>query len=336
MTERISLAEAYNNKDVITQIAILKDKLDSIPDADLTNVVLKTGDQVIDGEKTFNDPIVANGGVVFANSGIHVNGTLEVDGDIIQNGSAYETHAEQVFTKNDLIVTREDAVGGIAAGQLSGIRVKKYDGVSDLNLGVDAAGIMRVGDLGSEQPLATRDEEASMTSGALVKWDGVNKKMIAPASNIGDDDHPVKVVGGELVPVTKNVNISDCYNICLKDTSHTQNENNWKNVAFTTLSQNTAPADVAEVSSNTFVTIKKKSLVIVTASLFGNGTYGVSVSVGGNRDQSAIASQSKADVTTIATVNANTVIVAGGYGSFSSPQNYGDGNKLKIAIFPLE
>lgn len=210
MAERISLAEAYNNKDVVTQIAILKDKLDSIPDADLTNVVLKTGDQVIDGEKTFNDPIVANGGVVFANSGIHVNGTLEVDGDIIQNGSAYETHAEQVFTKTDLIVTREDAIGGIAAGQLSGIRVKKYDGVSDLNLGVDSGGIMRVGDPGSEQPLATREEAANMTSGALVKWDGVNNRMIAPASNIGSDTKPVKIVGGvpsevanALVPETR-------------------------------------------------------------------------------------------------------------------------------------
>lgn len=205
MTERISLAEAYNNKDVITQIAILKDKLDSIPDADLTNVVLKTGDQVIDGEKTFNDPIVANGGVVFANSGIHVNGTLEVDGDIIQNGSAYETHAEQVFSKNDLIVTREDAIGALAAGTLSGIRVKKYDGVSDLNLGVDSAGIMRVGDLGQEQPLATREEAANMTSGALVKWDGVNNRMIAPASNVGSDAKPVKVVGGELIPVAKDL-----------------------------------------------------------------------------------------------------------------------------------
>ena len=199
MTERISLAEAYNNKDVITQIAILKDKLDSIPDADLMNVVLKTGDQVIDGKKTFNDPIVANGGVVFANSGIHVNGTLEVDGDIIQNGSAYETHAEQVFSKNDLIVTREDAIGAISVGQLSGIRVKKYDGVSDLNLGVDSDGVMRVGNIADEQPLATRDEAAAMTSGALVKWDGVNKKMIAPKSSVGSDVRPIKIVDG--IPV---------------------------------------------------------------------------------------------------------------------------------------
>ena len=203
--ERISLREAYDNRDVIIQLAILRDKLDSIPDADLMNVVLKTGDQIISGEKTFNDEIIANGGVNFANSGIHVNGTLEVDGDIIQNGSAYETHAEQVFSKNDLIVTREDAIGGIASGQLSGIRVKKYNGADDLNLGVDNLGVMRVGDLGDEQPLATRDEASAMTSGALVKWDSVNKKMIAPASNVGGNTKPLKEVGGELVPVDNDL-----------------------------------------------------------------------------------------------------------------------------------
>ena len=215
--ERISLKEAYDNRDVIIQLAILRDKLDSIPDADLTNVVLKTGDQIIDGKKTFNeqmtvngkiianDQIVANGGVLFANNGLTVNGTLQVDGDIIQNGSAYDTHAEQVYTTNDLIVTRDGAVGGIAAGQLSGIRVKKYNGVDDLNLGVDNLGVMRVGDLGDEQPLATRDEASAMTSGALVKWDGVNKKMIAPASNVGNNNKPLKEVGGELVAVDNDL-----------------------------------------------------------------------------------------------------------------------------------
>ena len=215
MTERISLAEAYNNKDVVTQIAILKDKLDSIPDADLTNVVLKTGDQVIDGEKTFNDPIVANGGVVFANSGIHVNGTLEVDGDIIQNGSAYETHAEQVYSVNDLIVTRDGQITGLAPGDMSGFHVKKYNGVDDSCLGVDSTGTMRVGDVGSEQPLMTRDETADMTSGNLVVWDGVNEKAItgstpssdlvtSSAANVGDNEHPVKIVNH--VPVAVNQN----------------------------------------------------------------------------------------------------------------------------------
>ena len=68
----------------------------------------------------------------------------------------------------------------------------------------------RVGDLGDEQPLATRDEASDMTSGALVKWDGVNEKMIAPASNVGDDTHPLKIVNGIPVQIA-NALTSDSY-----------------------------------------------------------------------------------------------------------------------------
>ena len=40
-----------------------------------------------------------------------------------------------------------------------------------------------------------------MTSGALVKWDGVNQKLVTSASNVGSDTQPVKIVGGEPVQV---------------------------------------------------------------------------------------------------------------------------------------
>ena len=191
MTERISLVEAYNNRDVIAQLVRLRDNVDELmnilkdidPNGDLTNVVTKTGDQTIDGVKTFIGQIVA-------------------DCDIIQNGAAYETHAEQVFSVNDYIVTRDGQITGLALGDLSGFHVKKYNGVDDSRLGVDSTGTMRVGDVGSEQPLATRDEAADMVSGAYVRWDGVNLKLIAPDVNTGDDTHPVKFVDGAPVAVT--------------------------------------------------------------------------------------------------------------------------------------
>ena len=56
--------------------------------------------------------------------------------------------------------------------------------------------------INDEQPLATRDEVADMTSGALVKWDGVNEKLITSSANVGDDTHPVKIVSGAPVAVT--------------------------------------------------------------------------------------------------------------------------------------
>ena len=167
MTERISLVEAYNNRDVIAQLVRLRDNVDELmnilkdldPNGDLTNVVTKTGDQTIDGVKTFIGQIVA-------------------DCDIIQNGAAYETHAEQVYSVNDYIVTRDGQITGLAPGDLSGFHVKKYNGVDDSRLGVDNTGTMRVGDVGSEEPLMTRDEAANLTSGDVLLWDGVNQRAI--------------------------------------------------------------------------------------------------------------------------------------------------------------
>lgn len=191
---RISLKEAYDNRDVIAWLVKHEDEINELmnilkdidPSGDLTNVVTKTGDQTIDGIKTFIGKIVA-------------------DCDIIQNGGNYETHAEQVFTTNDYIVMRDGAVSGLGQGQFSGFQVKKYDGVDDGRLVIDSSGVARVGDVGDEQPLATRDEAADMTSGAFVKWDNVNQKMIAPASNVGSDKKPVKIVGGEAVSVAEEL-----------------------------------------------------------------------------------------------------------------------------------
>ena len=172
MTERISLVEAYDNRDVIAQLVRLRDNVDELlnilkdidPNGDLTNVVTKTGDQTIDGVKTFIGQIVA-------------------DCDIIQNGAAYETHAEQVYSVNDYIVTRDGQITGLGSGDLSGFHVKKYNGIDDSRLGVDNTGTMRVGDVGSEEPLMTRDEAANLNSGDVLLWDGVNLKAIGQAKD---------------------------------------------------------------------------------------------------------------------------------------------------------
>ena len=204
MTERISLIEAYDNRDVIAQLVRLRDEVDELlnilrdidPDGDLTNVVTKTGDQTIDGVKTFIGKIVA-------------------DCDIIQNGAAYETHAEQVYTTKDYIVLRDGALGGLSVGDFSGLRVNKYDSVNDGHLVMDRDGVARVGDVNDEQPLMTRDESADMTSGNFILWDGVNLKAITsslgPGSvikgsgNIGSDTYPVKIVDGAPVAVTNEL-----------------------------------------------------------------------------------------------------------------------------------
>ena len=201
---RISLKEAYDNRDVIAWLVKHEDAIDELqnilrdidPNGDLTNVVTKTGDQVIDGRKTFIGEIIA-------------------DCDIIQNGAMYETHAEQIYSHNDYLIMRDGQLNGLSAGSYSGLQVKKYNGSDDVRMVVDNTGIMRVGDINDEKPLMVRDETGDMTSGNFVLWDGVNQKAItsslAPggvitgSGNIGSDLKPIKIVNGVATAVANSL-----------------------------------------------------------------------------------------------------------------------------------
>ncbi len=108
-----------------------------------------------------------------------VDGDLTVNGDIIQNGSAYETHAEKLYTKKDIIITRDGAVSALSAGDFTGIQATKYDGTNDGQLVFDKDGEARVGDVGDTQPLLTRDEIADLTNGNPLVWDATNKKAVS-------------------------------------------------------------------------------------------------------------------------------------------------------------
>ena len=133
-----------------------------------------------------------------------INGTLQVNGDIIQQGAAYETHAEKVYTTNDYIYMRDGAVGGLGSGDYAGFQVKKYDGTNDGRLVIDNTGTARVGDVGDEQPLLTREESANLNNGALLKWDGVNAKAVDEGT-VGSDTKPLKSVNGVLTPVSNDL-----------------------------------------------------------------------------------------------------------------------------------
>ena len=141
-----------------------------------------------------------------------INGTLQVNGDIIQQGTAYETHAEKVYTTNDYIYMRDGAVGGLAAGDYAGFQVKLYDGVNDGRLVIDNSGVARVGDVGDEQPLLTREESADLNDGEILTWDaadskavGISNNFIQGTGNIGTDTKPIKIVNGIATPVTNDL-----------------------------------------------------------------------------------------------------------------------------------
>lgn len=125
-----------------------------------------------------------------------INGTLTVNGDIVQNGKTYETHAEKLFTSNDEIITREGAVGGLGAEEYTGIQAQKYDGTNNGRLGFNAMGEARVGDIGDEQPLLTRDELENLQTGQVLTWDGDNLKAIGSNEYVKNTDYATKTSVG--------------------------------------------------------------------------------------------------------------------------------------------
>lgn len=132
-----------------------------------------------------------------------INGTLTINGDIVQNGSSYETHAEQVYTRDDLIITRDGAVGGLSENEVTGVKALKYDGTNNSILGVRSDGTAVVGDEnGVLEPLATRKEDNLMQNGKLVKW---NSSTLQLETDDGNEVIKSTYLTGTQKPISSTV-----------------------------------------------------------------------------------------------------------------------------------
>lgn len=109
---------------------------------------------------------------------ISITGDAVIGGDLTVNGTYYTVHAEHVYTEDDYIIMRDGATTGLGSGDFSGFQVKLYDGVNDGRLVIDNTGTARVGDVGDEQPLLTRDESADLTDGDILIWDATDSKAV--------------------------------------------------------------------------------------------------------------------------------------------------------------
>lgn len=133
-------------------------------------------------------------------AGQTINGTLTVNGDIVQNGDSYETHAEQVYTKNDTIILREGAVGGLGLNQYAGFEAEKYDGENTGVLGFGADGVARVGDKGNEQPLLTRQESEDLNNGDVMVWNSETNRAEGSGDYVKKTDYATYTTPGLMRP----------------------------------------------------------------------------------------------------------------------------------------
>lgn len=144
--------------------------------------------QIIDANKNVDIKLPENIAVTNQNNNFTtsqtINGTLTINGDIVQNGTSYETHAEQVYTSNDIITLREGAVGGLEEGKYAGFEAEKYDGENVGVLGFGADGVARVGDKGNEQPLLTRQESSDLVDGSVLTWDSETNRAVGSSDYV--------------------------------------------------------------------------------------------------------------------------------------------------------
>ena len=183
-------------------------------------------------------------------SGGTFTGDVTVQGDFTVEGTSYETHTEQLFTKKDEIITRDGASTGLASGEYTGLRAKKYDGTNDGRLVFDSTGTARVGDIGDEEPLATREEASNMIDGALLEWDGTNKRIKSSTKSVAVIDDTVS-------------SPTSAYSSQKVDAIHADLENNVYNFTITeTKSVTSATASVvltANSSSNPITLVNGKT-----------------------------------------------------------------------------
>lgn len=235
------LAKMFNNTIGWMQALVIKvygnlngisSEPENVQRSDIVNALEKMRTDNNAAERTISDGkyLPFSGGTVTGNLAVTgetdlkkttVDGDLQVNGNITESGEAYETHAEQIYTKSDLIVSRDGAVAALSPEEYSGILVRKADGTNDVAIAVDSDGNARVGNYelvivysengthffsdpeltnpvtipagitprplagvanryyyaGTDdtQPIATREEESSMSDGYGVTWNATKK-----------------------------------------------------------------------------------------------------------------------------------------------------------------
>lgn len=148
-----------------------------------------------------------------------VNGNIKVDGAITQRGKNYIVDAELIQSTNNYIRLRYLNPLPLNDGEYTGIEAKNYNGINDGRLVFDNKGIARVGDVGDEQPLATREENP--TDGRFMRYKASEYRLISDwiyPSDVNTTDYTLEDITDDRQLTTKEyvdrqVNKSGLYRV---------------------------------------------------------------------------------------------------------------------------
>lgn len=326
-----------NNKDTI-EISASTDAAHS----NHTLLSISPESVTINGEKIVTESDIPNDYVTIdttqtINADKTIVGNLTVQGNITQNGSDYITHAEKIYTNNDYIIMREGATGGLGSGY-SGFEVIKYNGTDNGRLAIGADGVARVGDVGDEQPLATR-EETPLNNG-FAKWDDTNKKFVTTTISSNDlTDKASLATATDLNALTARVGTNETNITNLQ----TQVSENADDIA-------TNMADIASLQTSKQNTLTAGENITITNNIIsadipeGASTYDLVIT--NQNEFDAFFNSSNSSVKTIAilsgtysknfvTIPTNVKLITG-FGDVKITTAEMNGNKSTIANISLE
>ncbi len=99
-----------------------------------------------------------------------IDGSLLLIGDLYQDGSTYIVYAQNLNVSNNFITLRSGAVSQIPDGSISGLKIEKADGTTDVIFGTGNDAVLRIGWNGDIlEAVATRED--TPTNGWYAYWD---------------------------------------------------------------------------------------------------------------------------------------------------------------------
>jgi len=136
---------------------------------------------LFDGKISIND----DGDILFGAKSIF-NADVHINGNIYQNGQAYETHAEQLYTTKDFIIQRDGATTAIAAGEIAGSKILKADGTNNVIFGTTNDAVARIGWEGDAlQAIATRQDNPTNNGHAV--WSDADNMFLTRSAAFDSD-----------------------------------------------------------------------------------------------------------------------------------------------------